>query len=314
MINQLTIGLLNAAGINRSLDEVVRHCTNMNVDLLILNETYLTRGRLHTHWQQYHNYAQRPENDTRGFGGISVLLNPAFSTYIHVHAITTPYVLTFNVSQYTIHALYLPPSLPVEEYRSLLFSLDIDEHTLLIGDMNTRMTTLGDHDNNERTATFSDFTTQRGLTIWNRLLAYGEYTFDGGRGRSIIDLFVSMEAAVHDPVLNIQHDLSLNSDHRLCVFSFLPVQPLPKQPIPNAPRQQWKLQRLADPEVKQLYIDKFTSLATNVMEAIDVYLNDSPQVPRQRIMDSLYDHLVQALTTASDESVTRGRVRPKHWK
>lgn len=85
MIDRLTISLLNVADINGSFDELVRHCTNMNVNILILNETYLTQGRLHTHWQQHHNYAQRPENGTRGFGGISILLNPAFQAHIHLY-------------------------------------------------------------------------------------------------------------------------------------------------------------------------------------------------------------------------------------
>ncbi|CDS14377.1 hypothetical protein LRAMOSA06546 [Lichtheimia ramosa] len=287
----------------------------MNVNIIILNETYLTQGRLHTHWHQYHNYAQRPENGTRGFGGISVLVNPDLHTHIHVQAITSPYVLTFNAGRYTIHALYLPPSLSLSQYRTILHSLTIDEFTLIIGDMNTRMTILGDHDHNERQETFLDWSTINGLTIWNRLLAFGEYTFDGARGRSIIDLFVSQEAAVQDPTLNIQHDLSLNSDHRLCVFSFIPTQPLPTIPTANAPRLHWKLQRLEDPEVKQLYVDKFTETASTLVDTINTYLdNNAPQVPSQQVLDNLNNQLLKAITDALDSSVTRGRMRPKHWK
>lgn len=315
MIDRLTIGLLNAAGINRSPDEVVRHCTNMNVDIIILNETYLTQGKLHTHWQQHHNYAQRPENSTRGFGGISILVNPSLHTHVHIQAITSPYVLTFNVGRYTIHALYLPPSLSLTQYRSILYSLSIDEFTLIIGDMNTRMIILGDHYDNDRKEIFLEWSTINGLTIWNRLLSYGEYTFDGARGRSIIDLFISQEAAVQDPTLDIQHTLSLNSDHRLCIFSFIPTQALPTIPTANAPRQHWKLQRLEDPEIRRLYVDKFTTAVSTLEEDITTYLeNTAPQVPSQQVMDAMNDKLVQAITDALDTSVTRGSMRPKHWK
>lgn len=108
---RITIAQFNAAGLNRSLDELINLCNNDNIDMVFLNETYLTHGRLNTEWKQFHNYALQSENATRGFGGVSLLVRPDFPYHTNMHPITSPYVLTVTLGMYTIYGCYFPPSM-----------------------------------------------------------------------------------------------------------------------------------------------------------------------------------------------------------
>ena len=90
MIDRLTIGLLNAAGVLRSPDKIIKTCKQNNIDFIILTETFLERGRLTTDWLQHHNYAQ-PAVDGHGRprGGISLLVRPDLPHHVHPYEITT---------------------------------------------------------------------------------------------------------------------------------------------------------------------------------------------------------------------------------
>lgn len=45
MIDQIKIGLLNTTGIDKSPDEIIKFCNHNNIDILIITETFLVRGR-----------------------------------------------------------------------------------------------------------------------------------------------------------------------------------------------------------------------------------------------------------------------------
>ena len=61
MIDHVKIGLLNATGIEKSPDEIIEICNNNNIDIILITETFLVRGRLYSDWHQYHNYAKKPK-------------------------------------------------------------------------------------------------------------------------------------------------------------------------------------------------------------------------------------------------------------
>jgi hypothetical protein len=52
----IKLAQLNAQGIDRLPDEVITFCTQKHIDILLLTETYLLTGNLHTTWTQYHTY------------------------------------------------------------------------------------------------------------------------------------------------------------------------------------------------------------------------------------------------------------------
>ena len=111
MIDQITIGLFNATGIDHSPDELLQFCNDHHINLIIITETFLTRGNLYTNWHQYHNYAIQSDPQHRGQDGISLLVRPDLNLHIHHTPNLNQYTLTFRLGDYTIYALYLPPSL-----------------------------------------------------------------------------------------------------------------------------------------------------------------------------------------------------------
>ena len=153
MIDQLKIGLLNATGVAKSPDEIIKFCNNNNIDLILITETFLIRGRLQTDWLQYHNYAIQPDIKKRGQGGISLLVRPNLNLHIHHLPNTSRFSLSFQIGIYTFHGLYLPPPPTLNDTTTieLLDQLNITNNTIILGDLNARSKLLtGDHSNNTR--------------------------------------------------------------------------------------------------------------------------------------------------------------------
>ncbi|KAJ8651363.1 hypothetical protein O0I10_001955 [Lichtheimia ornata] len=232
-----------------------------------------------------------------------------------MHPITSPYVLTFTLGLYTIYGCYFPPSMDNAAFHQVLRTMTISDHTIIIGDLNARLQSTGDSITNPRGRVLRDWLSDHGLHVWNSTLTHGIFTFERNNGRSIIDYFISRHHAIIDPSLHIYSDMSMNSDHRLCVMSFIPRSTLPHLPEATAARQHWKLQRLADPDVVELYRQKFNTLATPLAAELNDLLEprENQEVDRQRL-ESLGQQITEAVTQALDESVTRGRMRPKTWR
>jgi hypothetical protein len=170
---------LNARGIDRLPDEIISFCVRQNIDIILLTETYLLTGNLHTTWTQHHNYATKAPNAHRGHGGLSILIRPDFPHHFHPHPIT---------NSYTIHGLYLPPQIDITTYRSILFDLSINQHTIILGDLNTRIgAPIGDRRINARYHPYREWLLQNQIINWNQSLAFGLPTYEGPNGTSIID-------------------------------------------------------------------------------------------------------------------------------
>ncbi|KAG0162868.1 hypothetical protein DFQ29_003612, partial [Apophysomyces sp. BC1021] len=152
---------------------------------------------------------------------------------------------------YTLHGLYLAPSLSPSTAKERYENLSVDDCTLFLGDFNIRLAgRTGDNcGTSDRRRDFEAWLDKHGLTIWNAELAYGVRTFTSGRGSSIIDYFISTAEQFIAPELTIRDDVDvLQSDHHLCELSFLPAASIPALPPTDSVRRQWRLQRLADPK------------------------------------------------------------------
>ena len=154
---------------------------------------------------------------------------------------------------------------------------------------------------------------RNGLHVWNGSLARSQATFRTIAGSSIIDLFISMDQTLYNPALKIYEMTSLNTHHHLCSLSFSLHTPWNQLPTPNSPRQHWKLQRLSDPEVRQLYLQQFEDNIKNITQLLDHRLNntilDDPST-----IEQLDNQLRTAIYDALDSSLTRSKPRPKRWK
>ncbi|KAF7720609.1 hypothetical protein EC973_006994 [Apophysomyces ossiformis] len=238
--------------------ELFNVCIHDRIDILLVTETYLTSGQISPcPWTQVHNYAQVIDTEC-GLGGLFFFYRPDLPFHVSPLPIQNPDTLSLRVGPYVLRGLYLAPGLPPEVAQQRYHQLNVDDYTLLLGDFNIRLAErTGDaRGTPSRRAAFEEWIDNHGLTIWNAELAWGTPTFDNERGQSIIDYFLFTRPQFLKSHLEIRDDLDLlQSDHHLCQFTFLPASTIPPLPSTNAVRQQWRLQRLADPKVKERYVN-----------------------------------------------------------
>ncbi|KAG2216593.1 hypothetical protein INT45_001981, partial [Circinella minor] len=319
--NRIKVGLLNATGIDKSPDEIIKFCNNNNIDIILITETFLVHRRLHTNWHQYHNYAIQPNPKKRGEGGLSLLVRPDLNLHIHHLPTKNRFTLSFKINTYTFHGLYLPP--PQQQLQQanndhcneLLDQINIDNNTIIFGDINARSKILtGDHQNNSRGLHVLElWSLSNGLHIWNGSIARGQPTFRTNAGHSIIDLFISRECAIIDPIMNIHDMTSLKTHHHLCSLSFTPTSPWQQLPIPNATRQHWKLQRLTDPDVKKLYLTQFEKNIRSTNNQLDNLKGGSIVIPNNATIEQIGYNLVSAIYDALDHTDSREEAY-RHWR
>ncbi|KAI8635777.1 Endonuclease/exonuclease/phosphatase, partial [Parasitella parasitica] len=313
MINKLSLGLLNASGLNNSLDELMIYANTKKLHLMFITETYLLCDNFKTHWKQHHTYAQKPPNAARGFGGISCLIHPSFSSSFAIHQLSfnNPFTLSLQISCYTIHCLYLPPQLSLLEVETILNSLTIDSKTIILGDFNVRLGSItGDARSNERQDLFITWQHNNHFHLWNTTEAYGQATFQRSNGSSIIDFILTQptQLSVHD--FQIHDEESFGSDHLLVTSSVSLPTPPTALPPPNHARLQWKLQRLNEPDVYTLYVNLFTAESQRITETI----NSIDTLQSYQQIEDIGKSINNAIYSSLDHSVTKSTLRPKHWQ
>jgi hypothetical protein len=140
-------------------------------------------------------------------------------------------------------------------------------------------------------------------------------------GSSIIDFFLTTQGPTTANEVIIHRQQSLNSDHHLCEATFLLDHDIPILAPPPKGRRQWKLQRLSEPDIAQLYLDNFTDQTEALATRLTTILSDLPHphltyraTHGPPIIDRIANQITSHIYTALDNSVTPSEVRPKHWK
>ncbi|KAI9243084.1 Endonuclease/exonuclease/phosphatase [Helicostylum pulchrum] len=206
----LNITLWNATSITQESIDFTLQNINPMTQLFFITETWLLPTQdIKTPWTKHHNYAQKTTNEARGKNGISLLIHPDFPYPVIADTPTSIYALTCRLKNYIIICFYIPPSCTPTEFSNII-NTELDKHDsindniILCGDFNCRMGLyLNDKNNsnvnitNNRCNPFLEIITERGLTLWNKELAYGKPTLIKGstilnvQQSSIIDLFLS---------------------------------------------------------------------------------------------------------------------------
>ena len=311
--DRLTIATYNIQNLHSNLVSVLDACENTNIDIIFFCETRVRSGKLRCAWTQYHNYAIRREDHVSAYDhlGIAFFIRPNFPYEVRPLSIQNNETLTLKVGPYTLHGLYLPPSLPAPVAASRYRSLSVDPFTIVLGDLNVRLKSMtGDaRYTPSRHHALTLWMSTNDLTVWNAELAFGLPTFEtvrtGRHMKSIVDYFISMRGNLLDPRMTIHSDLGL-SDHHMCELSFVPVN-MSQLPASTAPRRSWRLQRLQDPEVLTRYTDRFQELTGTLMEDIQQTLENDAMLPRADVLEGHVQSLNEALYTALDSSVGRSR-------
>ncbi|KAK4520598.1 Pyrimidine nucleotide transporter, mitochondrial [Mucor velutinosus] len=354
--------MLNVSGISTSLDLVIHYIETHHIDILLLTETFLLKGDLFTQWAQHHQYATISGDASKGNGGLTFLIRPHFPHY--VHRSTDPTTTQHNKlsivigNSLTVHGFYLPPALSFADYQTVLGSVDFNSSSSVIclGDFNTRLGSFtGDtRSTNPRSNYLLNWLTVHQANLWNRISTFGQPTFESNRGTSIIDFVISRPNIFSaNPLLSIESDINLNSDHHLVQFSFkLHQQPqlLPTSTLAGS-RRLWNLQRLEEKDVFELYRKNFFSNIFKLQQEVKHFMAFQQQqhpnlfvlsgdtatkhrkeaTINQRInatngfyfevVESPKDFInrigietIQAIHSALDNSVTPRTPRPKTWK
>ena len=319
----ISLSLWNANGLRTSVvHDVLSHVLGTHV--LLVTETWLTSGSFPTNWSQFHLYGTKvPGAFNRGSGGVSAFVSPSCPFSVSQLPSYNPHTLSLRVGTLTVHCVYFPPPLSTDKVLSVLNSLPLNRDTILCGDFNARFGSLtGDAIRNSRGVALAPWIEESGMSMLNATLAHGVKTFLTFRNQkeqsSIIDLFLTNigEAALVNPQLVVESELSLGSDHRLMVLSFGYVPPSGDVVVSGdsslAPRRQWKLSKLGKVKPLGLYQCLFRSSVAPLVVTLSGLVSAPPKTRPD--IDALNDSLNQCLYEALDGSVGIKTGRPGHWK
>jgi hypothetical protein len=332
MNRELTVTVWNANGLERQAVSTVTTALSSSSLIFITESWLLSPLRLPTSWPQHHNYGSQIVGVSdagrqyfRGSNGITLLVNPDCKYHVHVHPVTSPYVLSVQVSTMLIHCCYFPPSLGDEQMFTILNELPISEHpsqlnTMFCGDFNARHESfLGDSRTNSRGTLLLPWLRENGLQCWNATSARGQATYfnpsrltrEGLPYQSIIDLIITSENLIR-PRIDIRTDYSLGSDHHPVSLSFLMLRSPP--PPPTHPRLLWNLSRLSDENCA--YVRLFRERVAPLREELTALLDGSDDLNLDSASGSvppdierLGSTLVDVIHSSLDDSV--GRREPR---
>ena len=319
----ISLSLWNANGLKQStVHDVLSHVLDTHV--LLITETWLTSGSFPTDWSQYHLYGSKvPGAFNRGSGGITAFVSPSCPFSVSQLPSYNPHTLSLKVGTLTVHCVYFPPPLSSDKVLSALSSLPMTRDTIICGDFNARLGSLtGDATVNARGNALKPWLDEYYFSVLNASLAFGVKTYSSFRRQqemsSIIDLFLTNigEAALVDPKLVVESDLSLGSDHRLMCLTFEYVPP-PDDTVSLgdsglAPRRQWKLSKLTKEQPLGLLRESFRSSVAPLVDTLSGLVSGSPGARPD--IDALNDSLNHCLYKSLDSSLGVKSGRPGYWK
>ena len=103
-MNRIAIGLINACGINTSLDEITLEGEKQDLQAIIVTESRLKPLTVvPTHWHQQHTFGEQRGLAHVHFGGISCLINPNTKLSFYPLPSPSPYLLIFQLDEYRIY-------------------------------------------------------------------------------------------------------------------------------------------------------------------------------------------------------------------
>jgi hypothetical protein len=214
----------------------------------------------------------------------------------------------------------------------ILNKIHITPNTIVLGDFNTRLGSIvGDTKSNSRRTPFLEWVQRHDLHIWNTTHAKGKCTFENHQGKSIIDFFISPYNLIPNPSsLHIHSDVTVGSDHYLCSMELpLPgniIQKITEKNASPPPRQIWRLAKFEEWEVRDSYIDHFTTISAplydNLMSVYQQLTSSTSSssasninfgTPRPKDIEAYTEELNQSIYSALDLTVGRTGNRPPDW-
>jgi hypothetical protein len=338
-ITHLKVGLINIRGLQPNSKATFDECRNSEINLFFATETFFSSSnRLHAPgWVGHHNYAEQRRD--HNYGGISLFVHEDINTHTIVLPIIHPHILSCRIGTLTIHCIYLPPTkYPVEHNfnnthaMEILNKIHITPNTIVLGDFNTRLGSIvGDTKSNSRRTPFLEWVQRHDLHIWNTTHAKGKCTFENHQGKSIIDFFISPYNLIPNPSsLHIHSDVTVGSDHYLCSMELpLPgniIQKIKEKNASPPPRQIWRLAKFEEWEVRDSYIDHFTTISAplydNLMSVYQQLTSSTSSssastinfgTPRPKDIEVYTEELNQSIYSALDLTVGRTGNRPSDW-
>lgn len=154
----LRIAYLNVRGLSQNKLQMTEHWMHQQeYDILFLSETWFSQELSYTASPYFFCSSLRPPMNPKAIRstcGIITLCQPQLHSIISPQ--TTQYSITLKIADQTISGMYLPPSLPLADFKSALEN--IPTSTTLLGDLNCIISSCDD-----KTSTLKQYCTTRNL-------------------------------------------------------------------------------------------------------------------------------------------------------
>ena len=282
----LKIACLNVASLSTKAQALERMMAALSIDLLFLSETWCEEGQAERYSQWVVHANAHPRKSIHGHApyGQAIMLNPATTRKDEFRLLKTDQTTdkSFSVVQFcgvTFVCAYFAPNRTTDWFLEKLDAATMDCLTdtpvVLMGDLNARHASFGDHSSN----TYGNILVEEIPTLGLQRLEprSGRWTFMSHNGRSIVDHVLVNEAAAKTTRNLCVHEGRHvgDTEHKLLVFETDGISIV--ETTIQAPRP-WNRLRLKDPSVREELVSRCT-------EGIDQLLDQLTEMTRATDMD-----------------------------
>lgn len=298
----------NCSGLAGKTHIIESLLTYHSLDFIFLSETWCRPGNTK---RLNNNIIFSQETEIRSNGrshyGQAIWINPARFSRAQYRLLTSDeenFTIIFMLGGTRFVCTYVPPSRPGEFFREQILKLSpmlfCPEPCILMGDLNARHTSFGDHAYNHYGQELLSCLPGLGLTRLEPLS--GRWTFMTPTQRSIIDHILANDAAVSNNAdLFIDEDFFVGSAEH-CVLIGSVDGMLDDNLTENALPRPWNRWRLAEPEVVDLFLQDLNSTMDPMLQRMNAPRGD---LSAQDHADRLYAHFDDWLTSALGRTVGR---------
>lgn len=282
----LRFATLNCSGLAGKTHLIEKLFTSIELDFIYLSETWCAPGgtkRLLKNSLFAQEYP-RTTHHGRYHYGQTIVFNPKRlkeSDFEIVDQNPTNHLLVIRVLGVRFVCCYWKPSIPDDHIVHLLATIEnftvCDEPCVMMGDLNARHVSFGDHAGNRYGTVLFESLNQLSLTRLNP--SRGHWTFRNRSHQSIVDHILGNDPAIS---LGLTHYVDEDtfvgcSEHAILVGTIIGLSPTTTLNMPNI--KPWNRWRLNDREVRKDYI----AMLENTFDALLAQIEslDDSQDPQQ---------------------------------
>ena len=305
------MAFINIYGAKNRLNDITNFINGNSIDLFIMVETWLKVDDL----VQLSNVVVDIRGANNERNGIIVIARGALLGHVSVKETSTKgFWVHLVIDDHTnLIVTYQSPSAAEADvsyfWEKMIMLAQEEKDLVIVGDINARMTSAGDHKPNKRGNWLEKFLkTKVENAFWRINPVEGCFTTRNAKGKGITDhVFVNNDQSIDNLKIHDKPaDFNFGSDHNLLTMNLW----LPSTAFTRTFK--WSINLLADPEIAKKYADELelrepdilhtlNEAKANIFDCIRTKQSVSLQW-RQELADSVYDEVMQKIAEAMSES------------